>query len=205
MFKMMRDIYIENINKLMKNSHITQVQLADEIGMSQPNLSKALNPKEKKMLTLEQAAAIADYFHVTIDSLIGRTANLGSNPKTIAQVISELLIDGVASATKVKVHEIQYEYPIGNAEETERKEVDTEYPAIFFPIFKNMHRTSHELKLLMDDIPSMIEYTNCLDSNREVNRVLNALVSLLPSFDGGAIAPETLRAFSRTLIDGDSE
>ena len=44
----------ENIRALLKKHDLTQSELASIAGMSQGNLSKALNPEEKKQFTLEQ-------------------------------------------------------------------------------------------------------------------------------------------------------
>ena len=66
-----RNILIQNIDLLIKKAGINKSKLASDLGMSQPNVSKALNPKEKKCFTLEQVIDIADYFDVTIDSLVG--------------------------------------------------------------------------------------------------------------------------------------
>ena len=48
------DILKRNINSLLKNKGVTQQQLADALGMSQSNVSKALSEREKKCFTVEQ-------------------------------------------------------------------------------------------------------------------------------------------------------
>lgn len=48
------DILKQNISTLMKNEGVKQQELADIIGMSQSNISKALSLKEKKCFTVEQ-------------------------------------------------------------------------------------------------------------------------------------------------------
>jgi len=48
------DILIRNITQLMKDNGITQEKLADILGMSQPNVSKALSLRDKKCFTLDQ-------------------------------------------------------------------------------------------------------------------------------------------------------
>ena len=63
--------------------------------MSQPNVSKALNVNEKKCFTLEQVVNIADYFNVTIDSLIGSpkvdTIVSADSPRDIAAFLAKCL------------------------------------------------------------------------------------------------------------------
>ena len=65
-----RDILITNIKNLMSNTNTTQEKLAKALGMSQPNLSKALNPKDKKCFTVAQLVEIADHFNVSVDELV---------------------------------------------------------------------------------------------------------------------------------------
>ena len=73
MSKFNRDILNQNIEIQLKKKNINKSKLAEILGMSQPNVSKALNPNKKKCFTLEQVINIADYFNVTIDSLVGST------------------------------------------------------------------------------------------------------------------------------------
>ena len=60
------DILIRNITQLMKDNGITQEKLADILGMSQPNVSKALSLRDKKCFTLDQVVGIAEHFGVSI-------------------------------------------------------------------------------------------------------------------------------------------
>ena len=57
------DILIENINRLVTENGMTQAQLGEILGMSQPNISKALNKNDKKSFTLDQVIGIAKHFH----------------------------------------------------------------------------------------------------------------------------------------------
>lgn len=43
-------ILIENINHLLADKGMTQAQLGEILGMSQPNIRKALNKNDKKKL-----------------------------------------------------------------------------------------------------------------------------------------------------------
>ena len=61
----------ENIRMLLVKNNITQQKLAEIAGMTQANVSKALNRNEKKRFTLDQVYRIAQYFEVSIDSLVG--------------------------------------------------------------------------------------------------------------------------------------
>lgn len=86
------DILISNINKLMGDKNISQARLAEILGMSQPNVSKALNPKEKKCFTLAQIYDLARYFKISIDELVGnvRGMNASISPRSTAAFITKL-------------------------------------------------------------------------------------------------------------------
>ena len=51
---------------------VTQEELGKITGLSQPNVSKRLSEKDKSCFSFIQLLAIADYFEVSLDSLIGR-------------------------------------------------------------------------------------------------------------------------------------
>ena len=77
------DILIQNVRKLMEDNNITQQQLADILGMSQSNVSKALSESDKKCFTLDQVVGIAKHFRVSIDMLVGnyRAQNRDISPR----------------------------------------------------------------------------------------------------------------------------
>lgn len=75
----------ERIIDLMKEKHITQEQLAEKIGISGSTLSRFLNGK-KSNLTYDQVSAIADYFHVSMEFILGKTVI----PDRMNHEISEL-------------------------------------------------------------------------------------------------------------------
>lgn len=62
---------IPNLYRLMYENKITQKQLAESIGASQSNVSDWLNGKT--LPSAEKLVAIADFFNVTVDYLLGRT------------------------------------------------------------------------------------------------------------------------------------
>ena len=53
MSEMNFELLQKNIRSLLVKNSLTQNALAEIAGMSQPNLSKALNPNESKQFTLE--------------------------------------------------------------------------------------------------------------------------------------------------------
>lgn len=138
------DTLIQNINSLMSSRNITQAQLAKVLHMSQPNVSKALNRKDKKCFTLEQVIAIANSFDVSIDSLFGtdHVTSQEIGPRMVASLISKLIINNEAALQTIDVKEAYY--PFGEepfqyngvhaVPALESRIVS--YPVVYFPNYK---------------------------------------------------------------------
>ena len=80
--KRWKDAVIERINK----AGLTQNQVAEIIGTTQTNVNIILN-NESRFFTLSQLAKLSDYFHVSIDGLIGRNQS-GYAMDTLADIFS---------------------------------------------------------------------------------------------------------------------
>lgn len=62
---------IHNLKRLRERDHITQQQLAAAVGVSQQSINKYENHNiEPDLATL---IAIADYFHTSVDDLVGHS------------------------------------------------------------------------------------------------------------------------------------
>ena len=61
------------LKKLRKERHISQIKLAMELNMSQNTISRYEN--EEREAGYATLIAIADYFNVSVDYLLGRTEN----------------------------------------------------------------------------------------------------------------------------------
>lgn len=84
-----------NISNLMENHkpEVTQEELGKITGLSQPNISKLLSEKNKSCFSLAQLIAIADYFEVSLDSLIGRNLDTVKQKKSTMQDIISALFE----------------------------------------------------------------------------------------------------------------
>ena len=136
------DILIRNIQFLMKANNITQEKLADILGMSQPNVSKALSLKDKKCFTLDQVVGIANHFGVSIDFLVGNRSakSQETGPRAVADFLSKVIENHDAKYTTVEIEETVYELkehynvfsgPVYEAASPEKR--IGSYPAIYFP------------------------------------------------------------------------
>lgn len=131
------DILIENIRALLKRYDMTQQQLAGITGMTQANVSKALNSNDKRHFTLEQVICISQHFGVPIDELVGNEVpqEAATSPRAVLAFLSSLLCSAKVRATIITEEELIYAqyindhgYPDCNREKKEIK-----YPAFYFP------------------------------------------------------------------------
>lgn len=126
----------ENIRGLLAKNSLTQSALAEIAGMSQPNLSKALNPNESKQFTLEQVYRIAQHFGVSIDELTGNKATEKSSvsPRAVLAFLIELLRSDAARVTTWTKKDEIFDISFGiHGPSCSHIYLDVEYPAIYFP------------------------------------------------------------------------
>jgi transcriptional regulator with XRE-family HTH domain len=71
MFK--KDLFIERLNLLMKETQTSKQALGNAIGVSRPAISQFASGSN--LPSIEKLAAIADHFDVSIDYLVGRSDN----------------------------------------------------------------------------------------------------------------------------------
>ena len=139
-----RDILIQNIEMHRKKENITKTQLASILGMSQPNVSKALNPNEKKCFTLEQVINIADYFNVTIDSLVGSpktdTIVSANNPRDIAAFLAQCIENEKATVAEYSVEETVFVEDYDPSElfcNYKKTTQEVRYPILYFSDYRS--------------------------------------------------------------------
>lgn len=61
---------VKQVRGKLRANHVTQRELADSVGMSEQALSNKL--RGLKNFTLRDVSRIADFFDVSVDSLLGR-------------------------------------------------------------------------------------------------------------------------------------
>ena len=130
--------------------------------MSQPNLSKRLNLKDKACFTIEQLFNVAEIFDVSIDSLFGHNQknHFVTSERSIALNLQELIDIGIAKLSTIKVKKSQYSLrrtPSGTKfEENSVEEVP--YTAVYFP----------ESWMPLGDVGSEISNVTENDSNASI-------------------------------------
>lgn len=105
------EILIENIEKLMRQRGINQARLIEATNISQPQMSKGMNRNSKTQFTFDQIWKIADYFHVTIDFLVGRESSPTANPLSAAAIcryLMRLVESDTVTTQRIEVEEDMY-------------------------------------------------------------------------------------------------
>lgn len=131
------DMLVENIRVLLKRHDMTQQQLAEITGMTQANVSRALNPNDKRHFTLEQVICISQHFGVPIDELVGNKVpqDAATSPRAVLAFLSALLCSANVRATLVTKEELIYDQYINDQgyPDCTRVKKEIEYPAFYFP------------------------------------------------------------------------
>lgn len=73
-----------NIKRILKERNITQTTLSEKIGMPQSRISKILKSNDSDCFTVQQLAAIANYLHISVDTLLGIEPNKKNDQKDIS-------------------------------------------------------------------------------------------------------------------------
>lgn len=149
-----------NISSLMENHkpEVTQEELGKVTGLSQPNISKLLSEKNKSCFSLAQLIAIADYFEVSLDSLIGRNLDKVKQKKsTMQDIISALFeLEKVDFSINIKQEEIEEYNPISEK---------------FFTDEIISHNISFNLKYLDDFLSEWRSARTMTIDNKSVSKV----------------------------------
>lgn len=197
-----QDILIQNIHSLMKANDITQEKLASILGMSQPNVSKALSLKDKKCFTLDQVVGIAAHFGVSIDSLVGnRTPKaLETGPRSIADFLSKILENHDANYTTVEIEESVYEpkqvynvfrgYITDDAEEEKRI---NSYLAIYFPNYWQLPDPANVDRDDYEDLLSDARHGGNESGMKPVNEFLHKFIQIFEVYDKKGLDEEAYR------------
>ena len=102
------DILIKNIKLQMKKHNETQSQLAEVIGMTQSNFSKAINGVESKRFSIEQLYGISQHYGVGIDALLGNKADDNLTLVSISSFLRKLIENSIADLVELEYTDIKY-------------------------------------------------------------------------------------------------
>ena len=129
-------ILIQNIKLQMKKHNENQKQLADAIGMSQPNFNKAINEKDGKLFTLQQLFDISQHYGVSIDSLLGNEPVEDMSLASICSFIKELIEMSYVDVVETDYQDFTYStehIDYYDQEEVTSSSITSSYPTLVFP------------------------------------------------------------------------
>ena len=194
------DILIRNIKQLMADNDITQEQLAEILGMSQPNVSKALSERDKKAFTLEQVVGIAKHFGTSVDMLVGnyKAKYIGTSPRAIAAFIAEVLDNHVGLLRKIPSEEDIYEInPYDNPYDgASYRKATNEYQALYLPNYWPVPKDC------APDNEVLTEYSQVGNGTRmfEVNTFLQQFKEIFDIYDRHGLSEETYQTVLADLL-----
>lgn len=190
-----------NIHALMEKHKLTQQKFAEIVGMTQANVSKALNPNEKKQFTIDQVYRISQYFHVSIDELTGNEATEKSaiSPRAVMALLVELLRADKARVIswtkKEEIFDVTYD---AHGPSCDRLYRDVEYPAIYFPSyfeFDGVYDYDSEIAAEM-----YAEFSQCGNDTtyRDMNDIIKKLLPMIELYKNKEIPEEAFQM----IVDG---
>lgn len=130
------DILIKNIKFQMEKAHETQKQVAEAIGMSQPNFNKAINGVDGKLFTLEQLYNISQHFNIGIDRLMSNDTSWSLGTMDICKFLVKLIESGDAIFTDCELPENVYTPDPIFPEQISSCFKANKYKALVFNIFR---------------------------------------------------------------------
>lgn len=200
------NILIRNILSLMKENNLTQEQLASILGMSQPNVSKALSMKDKKCFTLDQVVGIADHFGVSIDFLVGNRSakSRETGPRAVAEFLSKVIESHDAKYTEVNIEESVYEpkqhYNVFQGyvpeDAAEEKRINS-YLAIYLPDYWQLPDPSETERDAYEDLLSDALHGGNESRMKPVNDFLRKFIQIYEVYDKKGVDEEAYR----TVVD----
>lgn len=202
-----RNILIQNIDLLIKKAGINKSKLASDLGMSQPNVSKALNPKEKKCFTLEQVIDIADYFDVTIDSLVGSpktdTIVSADSSRDIAAFLAQCIENEKATVAEYTIEQTVFveDFDPRNIFCNYTQTTQTvKYPILYFSDYwspSQSNQTDEEFSELMQEAFQCGNQTE----NVPINNFLRHFLQIHALYKKGELATETYKTVVQDLLN----
>lgn len=198
--EMNHGILVENIRTLLKNKGMTQQQFADVVGMTQANVSKALNPNDKRCFTLEQVFAISQHFGVSIDELTGNKVaeKAALSPRSVLAFLVDLLrTDKARVASWVNKEEVFIVGYGAQGPSCDHTYLDVEYPAIYFPSHFGFDGVDYDTQEFQE---LYAEFSQCGNETPfyDMNDIIKKLVPMIELYKNKEIPEEAFQM----IVDG---
>lgn len=198
------DVLAQNIKKLKEKYKLSQEQLAGIAGMTQPNLSKALNPDDPRCFTLEQVVSFSQHFGVSIDELVGNNSpnDATTSPRAIFEVIIKLLSTANMRATTATIEEWVYEpfYDCEGHPDCRPEKKNIKYPAFYLPDYFSLDDFSSSEPEREDTHDEFLCGGNHTKLQR-VNSILKDLIPIVRLYRNKVIAEEPFQMIIKGYLD----
>jgi len=199
------EVLQENIRSLLEQHDMTQDDLAKEIGMSQSNVSKALNRDNSKQFTVEQLFRIAQYFKVSIDVLVGNTAaeEASISQRAIFRFITDLLRHRKLRTTTVVVEETVFEPYINHhgCMDCDQVKRELEYTAFYFSNYLGLEDYPPLSEYDLDDLRLDFNMSGNESGNRQLNDAFQSIVPILKLYCEEKIEVEPLEMILKGYLE----
>ena len=189
-------LLVENIRGLLKHNNLTQQQLAEITEMTQANVSKALNPNDKRSFTLEQVVRISQHFGISIDELVGNKvpSEVATSPRAVLAFLSKLLCELKVRATDISAEELVYEQYLNedNYPDCRRVNRTIKYPAFYFPDYVrpgDIAADEHEY----DELDSVYCWCGNESNFLKMNEILKNLIPMIQLYREKQIPEEAFQ------------
>lgn len=194
-----------NVISRMKEQGLKQKELAEAIGMTQPNLNKCLKiDDDSRSFTLEQVWKLADYFGTSVDDLLGRKAEKTSlSELDICQFLATLISNKQIIHFDHEVDEtIVYPADYRNEDWYNDRKVKVKYNAFYFPICYFIPDYIDPDDPSYDEVRSDLMYDgNENQHNMAINKFLDRFIGTYEKLDGGNISEEEYKILENAYYE----
>lgn len=197
------DMLKDNIRNLMQENRVTQETLSSAIGMTQPNFSRAISPEKKQCFTLEQVFKIAQFFDISVDSLVGNEKPVTTeSEKDICSLLTALLEKRKLIRVEHKrVEEIATPVAIDGYPDVFVEKKEYVYDAFIFPRCTDVGPLDRFTEDQIDDL--QMDYNcggNIDESNTRINEYFQKFFNIYDLYLHNHISEEMLHEITEKFM-----
>lgn len=198
------DVLAQNIKQLKEKHGLSQQHLADIAGMTQPNLSKALNPRDSRCFTLEQVVSFSQHFGVSIDELVGNQSpnDTATSPRAIFETLIRLLSTANMRVTTATIEEWVYEpfYDSDGHPDCRPEKKNIEYPAFYLPDYFSIDDFSSSEPEREDTHDEFLICGN-KTKHQQLNSILKDLTPIVKMYRNKVIGKEPFQMIVKGYLE----
>lgn len=198
-------ILLRNIQSLMDRDNLNQQQLADAIGMKQPNFNRAFNNKNGQCFTLEQVCDIANHFDVSVDYLLGfEKETIKKSEREICSLFTSLLEQRkLVKIDVTREEEIYTPFVLfDELPDFRRENKIINYQAFLFPNYFDVGPLDRLTNLEIEDLQyETYSNGNHDESNKHINTFFNKYFQIYDMYLHNQITEELFHEIVEKFLD----